>query len=69
MQIIDFKKIEGINKRVAGTLLYLLKKIENKCVKDKKCCKVKNNCHYTREYRGASSSICNLKYSVPKKFL
>ena len=34
-------------------------------MKDNKYCKVANHCHYTGEYRGAS--ICNLKYSVPKK--
>ena len=31
-------------------------------MKDKKYRKVKDHCHYTKEY-----SICNLKYSVPKK--
>ena len=29
--------------------------------------KVRNQCHYKGEYRGASHSICNLKYSVNKK--
>ena len=29
--------------------------------------KVRLHCHYTGECRGAASSICNLKYSVPKK--
>ena len=32
-------------------------------MKDKKYCKVRDHCHY----RGAAHSICNLKYSVPKK--
>ena len=36
-------------------------------MKDKKYCKVIDHCHYTREYRGAVHSICNLKYSVLKK--
>ena len=40
---------------------------ENKYLKDKKCCKVRGQCHYTGEYRGAAHSILNLKYSVPKK--
>ena len=36
-------------------------------MKDKKYCKVRDHCHYTRQYRGAAYSIYNLKYSVPKK--
>ena len=42
---------------------------ENKYVKDKKYRKVRDNCHYTGKYRSAVHSICNLKYSVPKKIL
>ena len=30
-------------------------------------CIVRDHCHYIRECRGATHSICNLKYSVPKK--
>ena len=36
-------------------------------MKDKKYHKLRDHCHYTGEYRGAVYSICNLKYSVPKK--
>ena len=36
-------------------------------MKDNKYCKFANNCHCTGEYRGGTHSICNLKYSVPKK--
>ena len=42
-------------------------KIEKIYLKDKNYCQVRDNFHYTAEYRGAAHSICNLKYSVPKK--
>ena len=29
--------------------------------------KVKNNCHYTGNLRGAAHSICNLRYKVPQE--
>ena len=45
-----------------------VKKIENEYLKDKKYRKVRDHYHYTVEYR-AAYSICNLKYSVPKKIL
>ena len=33
----------------------------------KKDCKIRDNCHYTGEYRGAVNSIYNLKYSAHRK--
>ena len=42
-------------------------KFKNKYWKDKNYCKVKDHCHYTGECGGTAHSICNLKYSVPKK--
>ena len=51
-----------------GKIWYICKeKLENNYLKDKKYCKVRDHCHYAGEYKGAAHSICNLKYSVPKK--
>ena len=51
-------------------IYYICKeKFEKKYVKNKKYCKVGDHCHYTGDYRGAAHNICNLKYSLPKKFL
>ena len=35
--------------------------------KNEKYRKVRDHCHYTREYKGVAHRICNLKYIVPKK--
>ena len=49
-------------------ICYICKeKFENKYFKDEKYRKVRDHCHYTREYRGSAHSICDLKNSVPKK--
>ena len=49
-------------------ICYICKeKFENKYLKDEKYRKVTEHCHYTQEYRGIVHSICNLKYSVPRK--
>ena len=45
------------------------KKFQNKYLKDKKYCKIRDHCHYAGKYRGAAHTIYNLKYSVPKNFL
>ena len=36
-------------------------------MKGKRYRKVRDHCHYTRKYRDAAHSICNLKYRVLKK--
>ena len=42
-------------------------KSENKYLKDKKYCKVRDHCPYKGEYRGAAHSIRNLRYNVSKE--
>ena len=34
---------------------------------NKKCHKVRDHCHYTGKYRGATHDICNLRYKIPKE--
>ena len=31
--------------------------------------KVRDHCHYSREYRGAAHSLCNLQYKIPSYIL
>ena len=77
MKIIKFKKIkmklltkEQQESNGNAKICYIFKeKFEDKYLKDKKYCKVRDHCHYAEEYRSASHSICNLMRSVPKKFL
>ena len=38
-----------------------------KIIKFKLNQKVRDHCHYTRKYRGAVHSICNLHYKIPKE--
>ena len=33
---------------------------------NKKYHRVRNHCHYTEKYRGATHTICNLRYKTPK---
>ena len=65
--ISSFRSIE--NEHDAKICYICKEQFENKYLKDKKYRKVRDHCHYTGKYRGAAHSICNLKYSVPKKFL
>ena len=30
--------------------------------------KVRDHCHYTGKFRGATHNICNLRYKIPKKY-
>ena len=48
-------------------ICYICKeKFKNRYVKDKKHHKVRDHCHYSRKYRSAAHSICDLKYSAPQ---
>ena len=42
-------------------------KFKNKYLEDKEYRKVRDCCHYTRNYWGAVHSICNVEYSVLMK--
>ena len=77
MKIINIRKkgIRSLTKEQQESyenakICYICKeKFENKDLKDKKYCKVRDHCYYPRKYRGTADSECSLKYSVPKKFL
>ena len=43
------------------------KTIEYKYTNDKVYRKVKDHCYYTSKYGGASHSLCNSKYSIPRQ--
>ena len=53
--------------KIQESVTFVKKNLKINYVKDKKYRKVRDHCHYTRKYRGAAHSICNLKYSLPKK--
>ena len=73
-KIINYEKKEMIpltreekdchnNQRVC----HICKKIFRIGDDNKKYHKVKDHCHYTGKYRGASHNICNLRYKTPKE--
>ena len=51
----------------AKTYYICKERLDNKCPKAKKYRNVRDQCHYTGEYRGGVHSICISKYSVPKE--
>ena len=55
--------------KMQKSVIFVKKNLKiNIYLKERKYCKARDYCHYTGEYRGAVHSICNLKYSLPKKF-
>ena len=75
MEVITFKKKKmdlSTNEQqepygIAKNWYIWQENFENKYAKDKEYCKVRDDCHYTGECRGAVHSICNLKYSMIKQ--
>ena len=57
---------ENAHMKMQKSVIFLEENLKKKYLKDEKY-KVRDHCHYTGKYRGAGHSICNLKYSVPKK--
>ena len=53
--------------KIQKIVVFVKKNLKANIWKIKKYCKVRYHCHYTGEYRSATHSILNLKYSVPKK--
>ena len=53
--------------KIQESVIFVKKNLKINYVKDKKYRKVRDHCHYTRKCRGDAHSICNLKYSLPKK--
>ena len=44
-------------------------KFTQKFAKDKSHRKLRDHCHFTDKYRGATHSICNLRFNVPNEIL
>ena len=72
LKIINFKKKkmklltkEQHESYENANICYICKEtFENKYLKDKKYCKVRDHCHYSGEYRVAAHCIYNFKYNV-----
>ena len=72
MKIINYEKKRMVSLTTEEKIHYNKQKICYICKKEfnnnnKKQQKVKDHCHYTGKYRGASHNICNLRYEVPKE--
>ena len=63
------KRNDTINKRRKENTqkVYVCKKEFSTDDDNKKYYKVREHCHYTGRYRGATHDICNLRYKTPKE--
>ena len=50
-----------------GYLTYRIQTYFKKLFRDKNYRKVRDHFHYTSKYRGATHSICNLKFNMPNE--
>ena len=71
-EIINLKKKEMMPLTNKDIKSYEKQKVCHICKKefrddDKNKKKVRDHCHYTGNFRGASHSECNLRYNLPKK--
>ena len=73
-KIINYQKKEMIpltkkeeKKHNKQEVCYICRKEFNTDDSDKKYHKVRDHCHYTGKYRGATHDICNLRYKIPKE--
>ena len=55
--------------KMEKSITFVEKNLKINIWKIKKYLEVRDDCHYTWEYRGAVQSICSLKYCVPEKIL
>ena len=53
--------------KIQKSVIFVKKNLKIIFWKTKKHRKIRDHCNYTGNYRGAGHSLCNLKYSVPKK--
>ena len=53
--------------KMQKTVIFVKENLKINIWKIKKYRTVRDNCHYTREYRGAAHSISNLKYSKTRR--
>ena len=71
MKIIDYEKKEMIPLTNEETEFYEKQKFCNICKKEfstgKKYHKIRDHCHYTGKFRGATHNNCNLRYRIPKE--